>query len=103
MNFFTRNNTIIIVTAIIIIAGIILALQFRPIKEAMATLSSSLTGPNRSVIDRQIECSLDKGSKFNYLEGNISLGNARLPSANYFEALDSRNNVVERDYIVSTR
>jgi hypothetical protein len=90
-NFFTRNNTIIVLVFITIVAGIILALQYRT--ETMATLGSEMTGVNKSVIDKQIECVINKGDTFNYVDGNISLGHARLPSAHYFEALDTKKPV----------
>jgi hypothetical protein len=40
------------------------------------------------LIENQIDCTLKRDSKPNYVQDNISLGNAKLPSANYFEALD---------------
>ena len=91
VNFFTRTNMMIIAGFILVVAGIIFALQYRT--EGMASLSNSLTGVNKSVIDNQIECAINKGDTFNYVDGNISLGHAKLPSANYFEALDNKKNV----------
>jgi len=41
-------------------------------------------------LDKQIDCTFKRDMGSNYIKNNISLGNAKIPSAKYFEAMDSR-------------
>jgi len=73
--------TTLIMVVIVIFAGVILYRYFH--KEAYKEYMD--VGP---LLEEQINCTLRRDAKPNYVQDNISLGNAKLPSANYFEALD---------------